>query len=82
MPRFSLTQLGYQLHAQLPTQLFSQLCTQLCSQLRGYRERRHSRRQLLALDDRLLKDIGISRAQAQQEGRKAFWKHTPSERTL
>lgn len=56
MPRFSLTQLRYQ--------------------LRCYRDYRHSRRQLLALDDRLLKDIGISRTQALREGRKAFWKQT------
>ncbi|MBR9904308.1 MAG: DUF1127 domain-containing protein, partial [Gammaproteobacteria bacterium] len=43
MPRFSLTQLRYQLR----------------SQLRQYRHYRRSRRQLLALDDRLLDDIGI-----------------------
>lgn len=70
MSRFSLTQLRYQLRAQLLTQL------------RSYRERRRSRRQLLTLDDRLLKDIGITRTQAQKEGRKAFWKHTPPERPI
>ncbi|NYT71069.1 DUF1127 domain-containing protein [Halomonas sp. QX-2] len=61
MPRFSLTQLRYQLR----------------SQLRQYRHYRRSRRQLLALDDRLLDDIGIDRMQALKEGHKAFWKHTP-----
>lgn len=60
MPRFSLTQLRYQ--------------------LRRYREYRRSRRQLLALDDRLLNDIGVTRAQAQKEGQKAFWKRMPLER--
>ncbi|MGP8291400.1 DUF1127 domain-containing protein [Vreelandella zhanjiangensis] len=60
MSRFSLIQLRYQLR----------------SQMRAYRERRRSRRQLLTLDDRLLRDIGITRAQAQKEGRKSFWKHT------
>ncbi|MBS3667483.1 MULTISPECIES: DUF1127 domain-containing protein [Halomonadaceae] len=61
MPRFSLTQLRYQLR----------------SQLRQYRHYHRSRRQLLALDDRLLDDIGIDRTQALKEGHKAFWKHTP-----
>jgi uncharacterized protein YjiS (DUF1127 family) len=32
------------------------------------------RRALLALDDRMLKDIGISRADALQEGNKPFWR--------
>ncbi|GEN26588.1 hypothetical protein HVA01_02340 [Halovibrio variabilis] len=63
MPSFSLTQLRYR------------LSHQLSYQLRQYRHNRHSRRQLLALDDRLLKDIGITREQAQKEGRKPFWKH-------
>lgn len=74
MPRFSLTQLRYQLR--------SQLFSQLRSQIRGYRERRRSRRQLLTLDDRLLKDIGITRTQAQKEGRKSFWKSRSPERSI
>ncbi|WP_249977842.1 DUF1127 domain-containing protein [Vreelandella olivaria] len=61
MPRFSLTQLRYRLRYQL------------CA----YGHYRRSRRQLLALNDRLLEDIGISREQATAEGQKAFWKHTP-----
>lgn len=32
------------------------------------------RRALLALDDVMLKDIGISRADALQEGHKPFWR--------
>ena len=36
-------------------------------------ERSRSRRQLMALDDRLLKDIGVDRATAQIEGRKSVW---------
>ena len=40
---------------------------------RGYVVRRQ-RRALLALDERMLKDIGISRADALQEGRKPFWR--------
>jgi uncharacterized protein YjiS (DUF1127 family) len=40
---------------------------------RGYAVHRQ-RRELLALDERMLKDIGISRADALQEGRKPFWR--------
>ena len=32
------------------------------------------RRQLLEMDDRQLKDIGITREQAEHEGRKPLWK--------
>ena len=37
-------------------------------------ERRRQRRALLALDDKLLKDIGLSQADAWQEGHKPFWR--------
>jgi len=33
----------------------------------------HQRRQLRALDEHLLEDIGISRAQALEEGRQTAW---------
>ena len=39
-----------------------------------YQQRNRTRRRLLALDDRLLKDIGLSRADALREGQKPFWK--------
>lgn len=39
-----------------------------------YRQRHSTRRCLMALDDRLLKDIGLSRADALREGSKPFWK--------
>jgi uncharacterized protein YjiS (DUF1127 family) len=38
-------------------------------------ERRHHRRELLGLDDRLLADIGISREQAVEEALKSSWAH-------
>jgi uncharacterized protein YjiS (DUF1127 family) len=38
-------------------------------------ERRHQRRQLLKLDDRLLADIGISRQQAAEEDLEFWWTH-------
>jgi uncharacterized protein YjiS (DUF1127 family) len=37
-------------------------------------ERRRQRRALLELSDHVLKDIGISRSEALQEGRKPFWR--------
>ena len=37
-------------------------------------EKRRQRLALLALSDEMLKDIGISRAQADAEGNKPFWR--------
>jgi len=37
-------------------------------------ERQRQRRALLALDDNQLRDIGVSRRQALEEGRKPFWR--------
>jgi uncharacterized protein YjiS (DUF1127 family) len=42
--------------------------------LLAWRDRARSRRALLAMDDRLLNDIGIDRATAQVEGERPFWK--------
>jgi uncharacterized protein YjiS (DUF1127 family) len=39
-----------------------------------WRRRARSRRELLALDDHMLKDIGITRADAQYEAAKSFWR--------
>jgi uncharacterized protein YjiS (DUF1127 family) len=40
----------------------------------GWAERLRQRRALLALNDHALKDIGLSYADAWQEGRKPFWR--------
>ncbi|MBL8259528.1 MAG: DUF1127 domain-containing protein [Candidatus Competibacteraceae bacterium] len=40
----------------------------------GWRELYRQRRALLALDDAMLKDIGISRVDALREGSKPFWR--------
>lgn len=42
--------------------------------LLAWQERWRQRQTLLALDDRMLRDIGISRYDAIQEGRKPFWR--------
>lgn len=51
----------------------SRLLLALLDLLGTWRERARQRRSLLTLDDRLLRDIGISRADAEGEGRKRFW---------
>lgn len=39
-----------------------------------WHERAQQRRQLAELDDRFLKDIGVSRGDAANEARKPFWR--------
>ena len=39
----------------------------------AWSQRARERRQLLTLDERMLKDIGANRADAWQEARKPFW---------
>lgn len=41
--------------------------------LTQWQERARQRRHLQALDDRLLRDIGLSRADVEFESRKRFW---------
>ena len=43
------------------------------AKLEVWYRRASQRRQLRELDERLLRDIGISRADAWREGRKRFW---------
>ena len=45
----------------------------LIEPLASWRARAKQRHELLVLDDRLLSDIGISRAQAEAEAAKPFW---------
>ena len=42
--------------------------------IEGWIERYRQRRALLELSDHMLKDIGISRVEAEHEGRKPFWR--------
>lgn len=43
--------------------------------LNYWMERARTRRQLRALDDRILEDIGMTRDQAAAESAKYFWQH-------
>ena len=46
----------------------------LASMIREWRRRTRSRRELLTLNEHLLKDIGITRFDAQYEATKPFWR--------
>ncbi len=46
----------------------------LVTTLRAWRRRTRDRAELAALDDRMLADIGISRAEAEFLGNKPFWR--------
>jgi len=47
--------------------------TRLVLRLLGWWELAQQRRRLLAMDDHMLKDIGLTRADAWQEGTRPFW---------
>jgi uncharacterized protein YjiS (DUF1127 family) len=49
------------------------LAVMACVRLLRWHELSRQRRALLALDERMLKDIGISRGEAEREGRRPFW---------
>jgi uncharacterized protein YjiS (DUF1127 family) len=56
-----------------PAEILRAVGTRLVLALLQWQELAQQRRRLLALDDRMLKDIGITRADAWQEGRRPFW---------
>ena len=49
------------------------LAAALVRKLLAWRERAEQRAALKSLDDRLLKDIGVSRSDVRLESRKPFW---------
>jgi uncharacterized protein YjiS (DUF1127 family) len=51
------------------------LLARLWAAVSAWQYRRRSQRDLLSLDDRMLKDIGLTRAQAEAASRKPFWRH-------
>ena len=49
-------------------------CRRVLQTLRQWRHRSRSRAELAALDDRMLRDIGVTRAEAWCEAAKPFWR--------
>ena len=52
---------------------WGRLSWRIAARLLRLYDRQLQRRVLLELDDRMLSDIGLTREQAQAEGRKPFW---------
>jgi len=50
------------------------LTARLLAALLRWQERNRERHHLRALDDRILRDVGLSRADIEQEVRKPFWR--------
>jgi uncharacterized protein YjiS (DUF1127 family) len=65
----SLFQLNYVSGAAAPRRLLPKLL----SRFRGWREQARSRHLLLQLDDRMLRDVGLSRSHVDRECAKHFW---------
>jgi uncharacterized protein YjiS (DUF1127 family) len=60
---------------QIPLSWLAKIASRIASKIAMGLERRHRRRELLELDDRLLADIGISREQAIEEALKSSSAH-------
>jgi uncharacterized protein YjiS (DUF1127 family) len=60
---------------QIPLSWLAKIASKIASRIAIGLERRHQRRELLGLDDRLLADIGISTEQAIEEALKSSWAH-------
>ena len=56
-----------------PTDFLAKIAGRAIAVLYEWQERASTRHRLMTLDDRMLKDIGLSRADAEREGRKPFW---------
>ena len=56
-----------------PARILRRVGVRLVLALLRWHELAQQRRRLLSLDDRMLKDIGITRAEAMREGTRPFW---------
>ena len=56
-----------------PTGWLANIAGRAIAVLYEWQERASTRHRLMTLDGRMLEDIGLSRADAEREGRKPFW---------
>ena len=63
----------FQLHNVLRPAAPGRLLPNLLSRFRGWRERARGRHLLLQLDDRMLRDVGLTRLDVDRECAKHFW---------
>ena len=67
--------LRFELFAWFPVRSFRLASAdQLVAAVGRWRQRARQRRQLMRLDDALLKDIGLTRCEAEYEAKKPFWR--------
>ena len=64
---------GYRLRNVRGPAVPRRLLSNLLNRFRGWRERARSRHLLLQLDDRMLRDVGLSRSDVDRECAKHFW---------
>ena len=64
---------GYRLRNVRGPAASRRLLPDLLSRFLGWRERTRSRHLLLQLDDRMLRDVGLSRSDVDRECAKHFW---------
>lgn len=62
------------LGAHQPLGLLADVALRTAVTLTKWRMRRTSRRKLAQLDDHILRDIGLSRSQAERESQQRFWR--------
>ena len=65
---------GYYFPADVRTERFAPWLIQIATTVHRALDRQRQRKALLELDDRLLDDVGLSKAHALEEGRKPFWR--------
>lgn len=74
MRNVTTLQPGSRAAAPAPAESWGALLSDLYLLVEGWVERRRQRRALYELSDELLKDIGVSRADALREAGKPFWR--------
>jgi len=53
--------------------MFTSLLARVIETIEKWQSRASERHHLMTMDDRMLKDIGVTRSEAHEEARKPFW---------